>query len=299
MSLTPEHAINTVNRAFGQHAGQRALHAKGILFKGTFTATPEAAELTRAVHMHGGSVPATFRFSNGAGNPSHPDYAPDPRGFAIKMYLPDDSRTDIVSVSNEFFPTPTPDGFIALLEAQKAPWKLPLFLARYPSALRVVPKTLPTLRPPTSYATIPYYAIHAFKWISSDGSERYVRYRLLPEHEEPRLGPRAARARGRDYLRTEIAERVAAGPVRFTLEVQIAQDGDPVDDPTRSWPSDRRRVEVGTFEITELETERERDGDVLVFDPTRVTDGIELSNDPVLHFRPKAYSESVSRRTAK
>ncbi len=298
MSVTPEQAVDTANRAFGRHDGYRALHAKGILFKGTFTATPDAAALTRAAHMQGGEIPATFRFSNGAGNPNHPDYAPDPRGFAIKMYLPDDSRTDIVSVSNELFPTPTPDGFVALLDAQKAPWKLPLVFARYPSALRVVPKTIPTLRPPASYAAIPYYAIHAFKWIGSEGSEQFVRYALRPEHEEPRLGPREARKRGRDYLQSEIIERVERGPVRFTLQVQIAESGDPVDDPTRSWPGSRRRVDVGTFEIIERETGREQGGDILVFDPTRVTDGIELSDDPVLRFRPKAYSESVSRRTA-
>jgi catalase len=34
-----------------------------------------------------------------------------------------------------------------------------------------------------------------------------------------------------------------------------------------------------------------------VFDPTRVVDGIELSNDPVLRFRSPAYSVSVGRRT--
>ena len=44
--------------------------------------------------------------------------------------------------------------------------------------------------------------------------------------------------------------------------------------------------------------ERERDGDILVFDPTRVTDGIELSDDPILRFRPRAYSVSVARRSA-
>jgi catalase len=52
------------------------------------------------------------------------------------------------------------------------------------------------------------------------------------------------------------------------------------------------------LEITALETERETGGDVLVFDPGRVTDGIELSGDPVLRFRPKAYSDSVARRTS-
>jgi catalase len=50
--------------------------------------------------------------------------------------------------------------------------------------------------------------------------------------------------------------------------------------------------------ITELETERETGDDVLVFDPTRITPGIELSEDPVLQFRRAAYSESVARRMA-
>ena len=53
---------------------------------------------------------------------------------------------------------------------------------------------------------------------------------------------------------------------------------------------------AGTLEITGLETERETGGDVLVFDPTRVTDGIECSDDPVLRFRHLAYTESVARR---
>ena len=56
--------------------------------------------------------------------------------------------------------------------------------------------------------------------------------------------------------------------------------------------------QCGTFELTALETERETGGDVLVFDPTRVVDGIELSNDPVLRFRHDAYSDSVARRMA-
>ena len=33
-----------------------------------------------------------------------------------------------------------------------------------------------------------------------------------------------------------------------------------------------------------------------VFDPTRIVDGIELSNDPILHARARAYSVSAYRR---
>ncbi len=191
--------------------------------------------------MQGQPVPATFRFSNGSGDPSHPDSAQDPRGMAIKMYLPDDSRTDIVAVSTPLFPVSTPDEFVALLRAQATPWRLPLFLATHPGVLRRLPAMAPSLRPPESYAAIPYHGLHAFKWIDSSGGERHVRYTLLPEAPGRRLGALEARKRDRDYLQQEIRERVERGPIHFTLEVQIAAAGDPLDDPSRAWPRDRPR----------------------------------------------------------
>ena len=38
----------------------------------------------------------------------------------------------------------------------------------------------------------------------------------------------------------------------------------------------------------------ESDGDVLVFDPSRVPDGIRLTDDPILRARSGAYSVSIS-----
>jgi catalase len=300
VAITSEEGVDTINKVFGRHPGFRALHAKGSLWKGTFTATPEAATLTSAAHMQGDPITATVRISNGSGNPNHPDYAPDARGLATKLYLPDGSRTDIVCATAPRFPTRTPEGFFELLLAQSAgpaaAWKMPQFLARYPEAIRGLPANAPTLLPPSSYATISYYGIHAFKWIDRQDGSRYVRYTWLPETAEKRLAPWEARRRGRDYLQDELRERLARGPIRFTLEVQIAQPTDPVDDPTVAWPKDRQRVRVGVLEIDEPETEREQGGDILVFDPTRVTDGIELSNDPILRFRAPAYSASIARR---
>jgi catalase len=298
MALTPEHAIDMVNEVYGRHAGFRALHAKGVLLRGTFTAAPEAAALSRAAHLQGDPIPATVRFSNGSGNPDHADWLPDLRGLAVKMYLPDDSRTDIVAVSSPRFLTPTPEGFVELLELQTAgpagALKLPGFFARHRTALGTIPSTLAAMRPPSSYAVISYYGVHAFKFLDANGGERYVRYTLRPDAGGSWLPPLPA---GHDYLQDEIRERVARGPVSFTLELQVATPGDPVDDPSAAWPSGRRRVDAGQLVINGRETERETGGDVLVFDPTRVTDGIELSADPVLRFRREAYSESIARRT--
>ena len=57
--ISPEQGVAVIHQRFGRHAGYRALHAKGIVCGGTFTATPEAASLTRAAHMQGTPTPVT------------------------------------------------------------------------------------------------------------------------------------------------------------------------------------------------------------------------------------------------
>jgi catalase len=86
--------------------------------------------------------------------------------------------------------------------------------------------------------------------------------------------------------------------VRFTLAIQVAGPGDEINDPSAHWPQSRPHVPVGTLELAGLDTERETGDDVLVFDPCRVTDGIELSEDPVLRYRSPAYRDSVRERMA-
>ncbi len=302
MTVTPAEAVDVANEEFGRHPGYRALHAKGTLCQGTFTASRDAAHLTRAAHMQGEPVRVTARLSNGGGNPDVPDYAPDVRGLAVKLYLPDGSRTDIVCQSLPRFPARTPEEFVELLRAQHRDvgmlWRVPLFMATHLHSLPALAVGVPALRPLQSYATCNYYGIHAYRFLDHDGRARYVRYTLVPEAGEHRIGSRDAKRRGRNYLQDEIRERLGRGPVRFTLELLLAGPGDNVDDPSSVWPRERDRVQAGTLELTGLDTEREQGDDILIFDPTRVTDGIELSDDPVLRFRPGAYGESVARRTA-
>lgn len=297
--ITPEAAVAVINERFGRHPGYRALHAKGSLYRGTFTPTPDAARLTRAAHVQGPEVDATVRFSNGSGDPASPDHLPDVRGMATTFHLPDGSRTDISAQSAPHFPVSTPDAFLEFVRAS-APgvetlWRLPWFLARHPGTLRTVGVNATALRPPISFAAIPYYAIHAFRWLDAHGGSRYVRYRWDPRQPEPRLTLLEARRRGPNYLQQELTDRLSRGPVQFSLLLQLAVESDPVDDPAAAWPEDRDTVIAGTLKITEPRTGADAN-DALVFDPTRVTDGIETSNDPVLLFRPRVYSLSAQLR---
>ncbi len=99
-------------------------------------------------------------------------------------------------------------------------------------------------------------------------------------------------------MRDELDERLAVAPAAFNLRVELAQEGDAIDDPTAVWPDGREMVDLGRLELTALAYDRERDGDVLVFDPSRVPDGIRLTDDPILRARSGAYSVSIARRTA-
>ena len=110
--------IVDVQRAIaGPHPGFRTVHAKGIVCTGTFVAGPEAKRISKAAHFQGQSVPVTLRFSNGSGDPSAPDGAPDARGLAVKFLLADGRKTDLLAITNEAFLVRTAEDFLAFLRA--------------------------------------------------------------------------------------------------------------------------------------------------------------------------------------
>jgi catalase len=236
----------------------------------------------------------TARFSNGGGDPNIPDYAREGRGLAVKFYLPDGGKTDLVSLSLPCFFVRTPEDFLSFTQARMDPEQLmPDWLGAHPEALTAIQAAL-SADPPASYATCVYNSIHSFRWIDADGGTRFVRYRWVPEAGEQTLPPDQAKERGREYLQQDILGR---GESAFTLRVILAEDEDAVDDPTVVWPEEREQVDVGRLALTGPELERERNGDILVFDPARITDGIELSDDAILRVRSDAYRVSVARRS--
>jgi catalase len=299
-SVSPDDAMAAIRSTGGAQPGCRALHAKGTLYRGRFTATTEAAGLSRAKHLDGSPVPALFRFSNGSGDPEQRDGLPGVRGLAVKLTLPDGSTTDISTQTARLFVSSTPDGFIDLLKAMRPgptkPLRMAKYVATHPGLLGALPVLRDANRVPASYVTLEYHGLHAFRWVAADGSARFVRYHLHPVAGEEFLSGSDAKTKAPDFLLHELNHRLAEGPVLFYLRVQIAGPNDSTVDPSAPWRS-TETVNVGTLEITGLDTEREHGDDIVVFDPMRVTDGIEPSDDPVLRFRTQAYSASVKLRT--
>ena len=77
----------------------------------------------------------------------------------------------------------------------------------------------------------------------------------------------------------------------------MAEPGDQTKDGSQPWPDDRKIVELGVLTLKKvvpnsLEAEKK-----LLFMPTNLTAGIELSDDPLPPARAAAYAVSFARRS--
>lgn len=78
----------------------------------------------------------------------------------------------------------------------------------------------------------------------------------------------------------------------------FAELGDPSNDATKAWPSDRKRLDVGTLIVHNAEAEADGPCHDFNYDPTILPTGIAVSDDPLLPARSVAYARSFDLRTA-
>jgi catalase len=298
-----EQLVDALQALFGVHPGYRAVHAKGIVCEGTFSPAPTAPSVSHAAHFRGVSIPATVRFSNFAGVPTVPDGDPlaSPRGMAIKFHLPGGVDTDIVAHSYDGFPVRTAEEFLVFVRALAtsgpgvpSPTPLANFLVSHPQAKKFVEAPKPA---PASFATESYYGVNAFRFTSREGVSRAGRYRVRPEAGEEHLDAAEAARRPESFLFEELRERLFRGPARFRLLVQLADENDPIDDGSLPWPEGRPQVELGTIAVTSRLADSAAVERRLLFDPTRLVDGVELSEDPLPLARSAVYAIAYRRRT--
>jgi catalase len=288
--------------AGGVHPGFRPAHAKGLMCTGTFTPSPAAANLTRAPHANRPSTPVTVRYSNSSGIPTGPDNDPatsSPRGFAIRFHLADHVHTDIIGHSSNSFPARTGEEFLEFARAVAAavgagkPEALVAFLGTHPGAKRHVELPKPI---PTSFAREQFFAITAFKFTNAAGASRFGRYRVRPADGTEYLTAEQAAAKPANFLTDEIGPRLAKGPVRLNIVVQMAGPGDDVTNATVPWPDDREQVPFGTVTLTERVDDQAPERKKMIFDPLPRVDGIDSAGDPLTDVRSDLYLLSGRRR---
>jgi catalase len=301
-SLAQQIADVIVQLNGGVHTGFRFMHAKGLVLTGTFTPAAGAAAISRAAHLHGAAVPVTIRLSDGTGAPQINDNNPNasPRGMAIRFTLPGGAFTDIVAISHNGFVVGTGDDFLAFLKAIAAttpasphPSPIEQFLGGHPRALQFITDNK---APPKSFATLGYFGNNAFVFVDSAGTRRTGRYQILPVAGIAHLDSLAASKLGPNYLFDDLRRRIARGPIAYHLFVQLANPGDPTNDGSVVWPSNRKRVKLGSLSLNKIAPNNDELQKSLAFSPIILTNGITLSDDPLPLLRSAVYALSVAHR---
>jgi catalase len=205
----------------------------------------------------------------------------------------------MVTNSFKFFPVGTGEDFRDLLQAIVAsppdapkPTKLEQFFASHPNA----PKAIGSLPIPDSFADEEYHGIDAFIFVSKSGQRQAVRYLVVPE-KLVHITPEEAAKQPPNYLFDDLAKRIAQKPVVFHLKAQLAESGDQTKDASQPWPDDRKVVDLGVLTLTKVVPNSSEAEKKLLFLPTNLTAGIELSDDPLPSVRSAAYGVSFGRRS--
>lgn len=300
---SPVTVVDTMEKNFGVHHGFRRNHSKGLCAEGSFTATRDAASLSRSPIFSGKAIPVVARFSIAGGRPDLPDTARNPRGMALRFKLPDGSSHMMAMLHTPVFGVTTPAAFLENLQAatpdpatgKPDPEKQKAFAAGHPESAPMA-TFLKANNPPASYTSTPYYSLHAFRFTNAARQGRYVRWHFEPQDGTHFIDDGALAGMPADFLEARFKERVAKGPVKWDMFVTLAESGDVLTNPTVAWPAQRKQVRVGTLVLSKSSPQAGGSCEKINFDPMVMSDGVEASDDPVLRFRSAAYAVSFGRR---
>ena len=299
--LTPQRIIDTFEAQAGHYPGYRKNHAKGLCVSGYFQSSGLAESLSTARVFSQPRVPVIGRFAIGGANPHSPDTAVATRSLAIELRS-DDGQVWRTGMNNPpVLAVGTPQAFYQQVLASTPdpatgkpdPARMQAFFAAHPESA-AFRQWAAGYKPSDSFASTDYNSINAFRLVDAAGKAHPVRWRMVAQTP---AAPLPAQVDDKQYLQHDLAQRLEHGPLRWTLRLTLAEPGDPVDDPARAWPEDRRSVDAGILVIERVDAPEHGACRDLNFDPLILPSGIEPSADPILAARSAAYAESFNRRS--
>ena len=298
--LTPTKLVATLAPPGGPAAGYRRNHAKGVCFTGTFEASGAGSALTKAAMMATGSYLVIGRFNLGVADPKAQDGTARVRGLSLLVRAPDSKEWRAAMIDAPFFPVATPQAFYELQVASARkddPDAMKNFAAAHPEigAFGQWAGSTPFTE---SYAEERFNSLNSFIFTNAQGQDQAVRWSFVPMAPVVNMSGDDIKKREPDFLEKEITDRVAQSPQKWTMSVTVANAGDQTADPSKAWPDDRRKVDVGALVVQKIVPEADGPCRDINFDPTVLPDGMRTSDDPFPAARSAAYAVSFDRRTA-
>ncbi|MGP1665223.1 MAG: catalase, partial [Rhodanobacter sp.] len=148
----------------------------------------------------------------------------------------------------------------------------------------------------TSWANTTYNGVNTFRFINRAGETRNVRWSMQPQTAFAAMTPEQRAGVDGNFLSEDLDRRLAQGPLRWDMVVTVAQPGDPVLDPSQSWPEDRQHITVGSVVIESSTAQATGACRDINYDPLVLPTGVQGSDDPILAARSAVYSVSFNRR---
>jgi catalase len=254
--LTPNKVVDAFAPPGGPALGHRRNHVKGICFTGIFEANGTGASLSEAPMFRPGRYPAIGRFNLASSDIKAPDATVRLRGMGLQIAAPGGQVWRMAMIDSPFFPVATPQARYGLVVAagSKDPDAMKTFAGAHPE-LGHFGAWAQSARWTGSYAEEPYNSLDSFVFTAAGDAANVVRWSLLPAAQPVAVPPEELAKRAPDFLEQEIAERIKAGPLRWSMEIKVAQPGDPTADPSQEWPRNRRAVDVGMLIVQAIEPE--------------------------------------------
>jgi catalase len=291
--------IDTFEAASGPHPGFRRNHAKGVCLTGWFDSSGAAQRLSRALVFRPGRISVFGRISLAGGMPRQADAPGSVRSLALNFVLPDGEAWRTAMVDLPVFPVRDPKAFyqqmvVSLPDPKTGkpnPVALKDFLAAHPETV-AAGKIIKAQPMSSGFADATYNSLNAFRFISANGVSTPVRWSMVPVDTVTPV----AQGQDKNYLFDALETRLHHGQAQWRLIVTIGQPGDPTNDASLPWPTNREHVDAGTLTVAALQAEGAGNCRDINFDPLVLPAGIVPSDDPLLSARSAAYSVSFTRR---
>jgi catalase len=294
---------------------ERRMHAKGSGAFGTFTATRDVSEYTKAKVFENGKKTDVFvRFSTVAGERGAADAERDIRGFALKFYT-EEGNWDLVGNNTPVFflrdPLKFPDLNHAIKRDPRTNMRSPQsnwdFWTLLPEAFHQITVVMSDRGIPASYRHMHGFGSHTFSLFNEKNERVWVKFHFKTQQGIKNLTDEEAAAivsKDRESHQRDLYEAIERGDFPrwkmcfqiMTEEQALARDVDPFDVTTVWSQKEYPLIEVGMLELNRNPDNYFAQVEQAAFSPAHIVPGIGLSPDKLLQGRLFSYADAQRYR---
>ena len=290
---TAEQDFKVFEGTFGVTEGKRRNHTKGFCIVGEFAPVDAAILKYTNSPIFTQTSAVNGRVSHKGGSNTAPDDKFGDLGLAFELTTADDDY-HIINVNTEyFFPASTPADFIDVVRAKGQGGEAVKALAAERPELAAYLHYHKKVRAKDlhPYEGTTFNSVNAFYLVNDAGERTPIRWAMVPSGEQGIVSEHNP-----DFFMDNMNANLAKGPVSWDMVVTIANADDDPNNAAIRWEGDHTEITAARLTVTSTATEAEGNCDTVNYDPTVLSDGFEVSDDPILEARSQIYAHGVGVR---